>query len=44
MSEIQEFDMYGEDSSIGPRWIKYVAKLENLFVAMNNDSRKRKRA
>lgn len=38
------FDVYGEDSSIWARCSKYVAKLENLLVAMNIDSRKRKKA
>ena len=38
-----KFDINGDSkTSLGPRWTKYVQKLENLFVAMNVDSNKRK--
>ena len=38
------FDVFGEESSLGVRWDKYVAKLENLFVGPNIDSKKRRKA
>ncbi|MCG8094404.1 MAG: DDE-type integrase/transposase/recombinase [Candidatus Thiodiazotropha endolucinida] len=36
--------MNGDSSSLGHRWEKYLNKLENLFVGMNIDSRKRRKA
>ena len=41
----EKFQINGDSAtSLGPRWTKYVEKLENLFVAMNVDSNKRKKA
>ena len=41
----EKFQVNGDSTtSLGPRWTKYVKKLENLFVAMNIDSNKRKKA
>ena len=44
LTPFPKFDVYGEESSVGIRWKKYVAKLENLFVGLNIDSKKRKKA
>ena len=38
------FEVYGEESSLGIRWTKYISKLENLFVALNVEFRKRKKS
>ena len=38
-----KFDVYSDESA-GVRWNKYVSKLENLFVGMNIDKNKRKKA
>lgn len=40
----EKFQVNGDTTSLGHRWTKYVQKLENLFVAMNVDSNKRKKA
>lgn len=40
----EKFHVTGNPTSLGHRWTKYVQKLENLFVAMNVDSNKRKKA
>ena len=42
--QFPKFEMNMEESSQGLRWTKYVSKLENLFIGMNIDSRKRKKA
>ena len=39
-----KFEINGDSTTTGHRWTKYISKLENLFVAMNIDSRKRKKA
>ena len=39
-----KFEINGDSTTTGQRWTKYISKLENLFVAMNIDSRKRKKA
>ncbi len=33
-----------DEHSVGIRWIKYVQKLENMFVGMSVESKKRKKA
>ena len=38
------FNVHGEENSLGPRWTKYIAKLENMLIACNVESRKRKKA
>lgn len=40
----EKFQVNGDTTSTGHRWTKYMKKLENLFVAMNTDNRKRKKA
>ena len=41
----EKFQVNGDSTtSLGPRWAKYIKKLENLFVAMNIDINKRKKA
>ena len=32
LTPFPKVDVYSEESSVGIRWKKYVAKLENLFV------------
>ena len=44
LTPFPKFDVFGEESSLGVRWDKYVAKLENLFVGPNIDSKKRRKA
>ena len=44
LTPFPKFDVYSEESSVGIRWKKYVAKLEHLFVGLNIDSKKRKKA
>ena len=44
LTPFPKFDVYSDESSVGIRWTKYVAKLENLFVGLNIDSKKRKKA
>ena len=39
-----KFETNGDTSSLGHRWGKYLQKLENLFVGMNIESRKRRKA
>ncbi|MCG8046729.1 MAG: hypothetical protein N0E48_14005, partial [Candidatus Thiodiazotropha endolucinida] len=39
-----KFETNGDTSSLGHRWEKYLQKLENLFVGMNIDSKKRRKA
>ena len=39
-----KFDVYGDENSLGVRWDKYVDKLENLFVGLSINTRKRKKA
>ena len=44
LTPFPNFDMYSDESSVGIRWTKYVEKkLENLFVGLNIDSKKRKK-
>ena len=38
------FNVHSEENSLGPRWTKYIAKLEILFVALDMEARKRKKA
>ena len=39
-----KFVVNGDSTSLGHRWEKYLQKLENLFVGMNIDSKKRRKA
>ncbi|KAK3105898.1 hypothetical protein FSP39_008092 [Pinctada imbricata] len=39
-----KFDIHSDENSVGIRWTKYVNQLENLFVAMDISSKKRKKA
>ena len=39
-----KFETNGDTSSLGHRWEKYLQKLESLFVGMNIESRKRRKA
>ncbi|KAK3083972.1 hypothetical protein FSP39_006106 [Pinctada imbricata] len=39
-----KFDIHSNENSVGIRWTKYVNQLENLFVAMDISSKKRKKA
>ena len=38
------FDYHIDKSNAGPRWQKWIAKLENLFIGLNLKDDKRKRA
>ena len=40
----EKFDIHTDENSVGTRWTKYVTQLENLFVAMDISSKKRKKA
>ena len=42
LSQFPKFEILSEQHSLGERWKKYVAKLENLFVGLYSVSRKRK--
>ena len=44
LPNFQRFEVGSENNSIGLRWDKYISKLDNLFVGMNIDSKKRKKA
>ena len=44
INTVPKFDVYSEERSIGIRWKEYVAKLENLFVGLKVDSKKRKKS
>ena len=45
LPSFEKFQLNGDSATnLGPRWIHYVKKLENLFVAMNIESKKRKKA
>lgn len=39
-----KFDVYADRHTVGVRWRTYTSQLENLFVGMNIDSKKRKKA
>ena len=39
-----KFDVHTDRDTVGSRWTSYVSMLENLFVGMNIDSKKRKKA
>ena len=41
LAPFPKFDVYSEESSVGTRWKKYVAKHKNLFVGLNIDLKKR---
>ncbi len=38
------FDIHADEHSVGTRWTKYVHKLENMFIGMAIDNKKRKKA
>jgi len=40
----ERFNVSSDNNSVGLRWDKYVSKLENLFVGMNIDAKKRRKA
>ncbi len=40
----QQFDIHSDENSVGIRWTKYVQKLENMFVGMSVESKKRRKA
>ncbi|XP_052814002.1 uncharacterized protein K02A2.6-like [Mya arenaria] len=44
LAPFPKFDVYGEETSLGTRWTKYVTKLENLFTGLSIDSKKRRKA
>ena len=39
-----KFDVHTDENSLGIRWRKYLGKLENLFIGLNIENRKRKKA
>ncbi|XP_060604313.1 uncharacterized protein K02A2.6-like [Ruditapes philippinarum] len=39
-----KFDVFADENSLGVRWEKYLDKLENLFVGLGINTRKRKKA
>ena len=44
LPQFPSFSVHSDENSVGVRWIKYVTKLENLFIGLNINSRKRKKA
>ena len=44
LAPFPKFDVYGEETSLGTRWTKYVMKLENLFTGLTIESKKRRKA
>ena len=44
LAPFPKFDVHGEETSLGVRWEKYVAKLENLFIGLNIEAKKRRKA
>jgi hypothetical protein len=39
-----KFDVFADENSLGVRWEKYLDKLENLFVGLGINTRKRKKS
>ena len=44
LPEFPRFNVYGEETSSGTKWNKYMCKLENLFTGLSIESKKRKKA
>jgi len=44
LPSFERFSVYSDSHSAGIRWDKYVNRLENLFVGLNIDSKKRRKA
>ena len=43
LPDFPSFDAHSEPTSVGQRWIKWIQRFENLLVALDSDSSKRRR-